>query len=607
MSELAETTQFLAGREPWSLLPPGEAAAYARRATASYVRRGTQILTAGSPNSRMHVIRSGAVEVRDAEGVLIDHDEEGHCFGQSSILEERPSRFTFTATEDTLLWSFEADVVRELVANPRVLRFFTESRLSDTTRQASEDGPVLQVAVADMITRPPVTIDVDCTVGDAAVVMHNHRISAIVVTRGEELAGILTDRDLRRVVATAQPGTTPLAEAMSPDPHTVGKDALALDVLLSLVEHRIHHLPVMDGGRVVGMVTSGDLMRLERSSPLYLVGDMARQDDVAGLATVMGRLPRLVARLLRQDASAEDISRIVSRTTEALWQRLAELAEEKLGPPPVPYCWIALGSLARQEQALGSDQDHAFILDDAATPEHDAYFAELAEYLTSALVQCGFSRCDGDVMATNPRWRQPLAQWGRTFSAWLSSPTSEAVLHSSIFFDLRPIHGDRSLAVQLHRRVLASAPQSTRFLGHLAAHANDIEVPIGFWRGFVLEKQGAHRDRLDVKKGGINPIVDVARLYALKWGLRQVGTRARLTAAAEHGAEVDNLLDAHEFLCYTRLQHQGMQVAAGEAPDNFIAPSELSEFERRTLRDAFAFVGKAQRALTVSFQTQYMQ
>ena len=160
MSELAETTQFLAGREPWSLLPPGEAAAYARRATASYVRRGTQILTAGSPNSRMHVIRSGAVEVRDADGVLIDHDEEGHCFGQSSILEERPSRFTFTATEDTLLWSFEADVVRELVANPRVLRFFTESRLSDTTRQASEDGPVLQVAVADMITRPPVTIDV---------------------------------------------------------------------------------------------------------------------------------------------------------------------------------------------------------------------------------------------------------------------------------------------------------------------------------------------------------------------------------------------------------------------------------------------------------------
>ncbi|MFT3889141.1 MAG: DUF294 nucleotidyltransferase-like domain-containing protein [Arachnia sp.] len=607
MSELAETTQFLADHEPWSTLTPAEVAAFARRAVASYVRRGTVILAAGSPNARMHVIRSGAVEIRDADGALVDHDEEGQCFGQSSILEERPSRFTFTATEDTLLWSFDADVVRDLVRNPRVLRYFTESRLSDTTRQASEEGPVLQVSVADMITRPPVTIDVSHTVGDAAVVMHEQRISAIVVTRDGALAGILTDRDLRRVVALAQPGTTPLGEVMTADPHTVGSDALALDVLLSLVEHRIHHLPVLDGGQVVGMVTSGDLMRLERSSPLYLVGDLARQHDVPGLAAVMARLPRLVGRLLRQDATAEDISRIVSRTTEALWQRLAELGEERLGPPPVPYCWIALGSLARQEQALGSDQDHAFILDDTALPEHDAYFAELAEFLTSALVQCGFSRCDGDVMATNPRWRQPLGEWWRIFSSWLAAPTADAVLHSSIFFDLRPVHGERSLAVQLHGRVLASAPQATRFLGHLAAHANDIEVPIGFWRGFVLEKQGAHRDRLDVKKGGINPIVDVARLYALKWGLPQVGTRARLTAAAEHGASVDNLLDAHEFLGYTRLQHQGRQVAGGLPPDNFIAPGELSEFERRTLRDAFSYVGKAQHALTVSFQTQFMQ
>ncbi len=606
MSELAETTQFLAAREPWSRLTAVEVSALARRAVASYVRRGTVILSAGSPNSNMHVIRSGAIEIRDADGALVDRDEEGHCFGQSSILEDRPSRFTFTATEDTLLWSFGAEVVRELVRNPQVLRFFTETRLSDTTRQASEDGPVLQVAVSDMITRPPVSIDVGSTVGDAAVVMHSQRISAIVVTSGDALVGILTDRDLRRVVATAQSGTTPLAEVMTPNPHTVSRDALALDVLLGLVEHRIHHLPVLDGDRVVGMVTSGDLMRLERSSPLYLVGDLARQHDIAGLTAVMARVPHLVSRLLRQDATAEDISRIISRTTEALWQRLAELGEQELGPPPVPYCWIALGSLARQEQALGSDQDHAFILDDAALPEHDAYFGQLAEYLTSALERCGFSRCAGDVMATNPGWRQPLTSWRRTFSGWLSSPTSDAVLHSSIFFDLRPIHGDRALATQLQQRVLAAAPNSTRFLGHLAHHANDIAVPIGFWRGFVLEKHGTHRDRLDVKKGGLNPIVDVARLYALKWGLPQVGTRARLMAAAEYGAEVDNLLDAYEFLGYTRLQHQGMQVASGEEPDNFIAPNELSEFERRTLRDAFSYVGRAQRALTVSFQTQFM-
>lgn len=606
MSELAEITQFLAAREPWSLLSPGQISAFAQRAVGQYVRRGTVVLAAGAAPTAMYVVRSGAIEIVDADGNLVDHDEQGACFGQSSIIEERPSRFTFTAIEDSLLWGFSPETVRELVAMPEIRRYFTEARLADATRHVPDGGPVLQVPVADMVTRAPVTITADATVGQAAAVMDENRISAILVTEGDALVGILTDRDLRRVVAHDVSPSSPLVETMSRDPFRISHDALALDVLLSLVQHKIHHLPVMDGDALVGMVTSGDLMRLERSSPLYVVGDLARQDDVAGLARVMARVPKLVGRLLRQDATAEDISRIVSRTTEALWQRLLDMAQAELGAPPVPYCWVALGSLARNEQALASDQDHALILADDALPEHDAYFSAMAEYVTAALVECGFPRCKGEAMATNPQWRKPLAAWQREFSTWLSAPTSEAVLNSSIFFDMRPIHGDHTLFTALQQRVLRTAPQSSRFLGHLAKHANDAEVPIGFLRGFVVEKKGEHRDRLDIKLGGINPIVDVARIYALRWGLPQVSTRGRLLAAAEHGAEVGNLLDAHEFLGYTRLQHQGSQVARGEAPHNYIDPETLSEFDRRHLRDAFSIVAKAQSALTVAFQTQFI-
>lgn len=607
MSELAETTQFLAAREPWSLLSYAQIESFAKRAVGQYVRRGDVVLAAGQAPLAMFVVRSGAIEIVDANGILIDHDEQGACFGQSSILEERPSRFTFTAIEDSLLWAFSPDVVRELVAIAEVRRFFTESRLGDATRQVPEGGPVLQVPVREMITRAPITIDVGHTVGEAARAMAASRISAIIVTRGDgELAGILTDRDLRRVVADGIERERPLAEVMTPDPFTIDADALALDVLLSLVQHKIHHLPVLEDDQVLGMITSGDLMRLERSSPLYMVGDLARQDDIPGLVKVMSRVPKLVGRLLRQDATAADITRIVSRTTEALCQRIAEMGEERIGAPPVPYAWVALGSLARQEQALGSDQDHAFILSDAAQPEHDAYFAELAEFCTAALVECGFPRCKGDAMATNPQWRMRLHDWQRTFGGWLAAPTSDAVLNSSIFFDMRPVHGDHTLYAALQQRVLRAAPDSSRFLGHLAKHANDAEVPVGFLRGFVVEKRGEHRDRLDIKLGGINPIVDVARIYALRWGLPQVGTRARLIAAAEHGAEVENLLDAHEFLGYARLEHQWRLVQAGEAPDNYLNPEDLSDFERRSLRDAFVIVGKAQTALTVAFQTQYI-
>ncbi|MHA7861013.1 DUF294 nucleotidyltransferase-like domain-containing protein [Tessaracoccus sp. Y36] len=607
MSELAETIQFLAAREPWSLLSAQQIESFARRAVGQYVRRGDVVLAAGQAPLAMFVVRSGAVEIIDANGVLIDHDEQGDCFGQSSILEERPSRFTFTAIEDSLLWSFAPEVVRELVAFPEVRRFFTEARLGDATRHVPEGGPVLQVPVREMLTRSPITIDLGHTVRQAALAMTEHRVSAIIVTSGDgDLAGILTDRDLRRVVADGIDVDSPLSAVMSHTPFTIGADALALDVLLSLVQHKIHHLPVLEDDKVLGMVTSGDLMRLERSSPLYMVGDLARQHDVAGLVKVMGRIPNLVGRLLRQDATAEDITRIISRTTEALAQRIAEMGEAELGAPPVPYAWVALGSLARQEQALGSDQDHAFILSDDALPEHDEYFAALAEYCTAALVECGFPRCRGEAMATNPRWRMPLREWQRTFSNWLAAPTSEAVLNSSIFFDMRPLHGDHTLYTALQQRVLRAAPESTRFLGHLAKHANAAEVPVGFLRGFVVEKRGQHRDRLDIKLGGINPIVDVARIYALRWGLPQVSTRARLAAAAEHGAEVENLLDAHEFLGYIRLQHQGRQVAAGSEPDNHVNPEDLSDFERRSLREAFVIVGKAQAALNVAFQTQFI-
>ncbi|HJE52461.1 MAG TPA: DUF294 nucleotidyltransferase-like domain-containing protein [Tessaracoccus flavescens] len=606
MSELAETTQFLSAYEPWSLLPPAEVASFAKRAVGQYVRRGDVVLSAGAAPTAMYLVRSGAIEIVDADGNLVDHDEKGTCFGQSSIIEERPSRFTFTALEDSLLWSFSPETVRELVAHPQVRRFFTESRLSDATRSVPEGGPVLQVPVSDMITREPITIDVNSSVGDAAQTMDEHRISAILVTEAERLVGILTDRDLRRVVARSVSPSSPLAETMSRDPFRIDKDALALDVLLKLVENKIHHLPVMDGEKVLGMVTSGDLMRLERSSPLYLVGDLARQDDIAGLARVMERVPKLVARLLRQDATAEDITRIVSRTTEALCQRVIEMGEAKLGAPPVPYCFVALGSLARNEQALGSDQDHALILSDDVQPEHAQYFEDLAEFITASLEECGFPRCKGHAMATNPSWRQPLSEWQLEFSNWLGAPTSEAVLNSSIFFDMRPIYGDQTLFTALQQRVLRSAPSSSRFLGHLAKHANDAEVPIGFLRGFVVEKKGEHRDRLDIKLGGINPIVDIARIYALRWGLPQVSTRGRLLAAAEHGAEVENLLDAHEYLGYRRLQHQGGLVAVGHEPNNYINPEELSEFERRNLREAFSIVGKAQSALLVAFQTQYI-
>lgn len=615
MSELLEIRDFLATHPPFDALPGEVLDRLPRQARARYFKRGSVVVNAGSRVPHMFLVRSGAIEIRDGTGELVERADAGTCFGQSSIMEDRPSRFTFTAIEDTLVLTFAAEVVLDLVKNHSVVDdYFAQGRIGQAvaTLRQSESGPVLQVLVRDMIGREPVTISPDVTIQKCAQVMEDNRVSAIIVIAEDSLVGIVTDRDLRRVVAKGTPVSSLVQDVMTQNPHTTTPDKYAFEVLLDLTNKRVHHLPVLDpNGRPIGMVTSGDLMRLEQSSPVYLVGDLSKQDTVEGLAKVMGRIPKLVTRMLDQDASAEDITRVVSTTTDALWRRLIALAIERFGPAPIPYCWVALGSLARHEQSVVSDQDHALILADSFVPaEHDTYFAEMAEFVTSSLVQCGFPRCQGDVMATNPTWRQPLTTWWGYYRTWMDEPTSNSVLHASIFFDMRPVHGEVALFEALQKAIMKATPKATRFLGHLAKHAGDYQVPLGFFRGFVLEREGEHRDTLDLKAGGIAGLVDVARVFALSKGLPQIATRSRIEGAqAAEALSADtasNILDAYEFMSYIRLRHQGRQLAAGSRPDNRLNPAELSDFEKRHLRDAFGIVSKAQQALAVSFQTHYI-
>jgi CBS domain-containing protein len=353
------------------------------------------------------------------------------------------------------------------------------------------------------------------------------------------------------------------------------------------------------------MLTSTDLMRLERANPIHLVGDIAKAPDLDELVTLSQRLPRIVDQLVHEDATADGIGRIVTAVGDALEQRLIHLAERALGPSPTAYAWIVLGSQARLEQGPGSDQDNALILSDDATPEDGAWFEALAKFVVDGLVACGYPRCPGDVMATNARWRQPLREWKRMFAQWVSEPVPDAILSSAIFFDMRVLHGDRALVEDLQQQILTTAPHSGRFLAHLARNAAINEPPLGFFRGFVLERKGEHKDTLDLKRGGFHAIVEIARVQALSRGLPQVNTLSRITAAAGAGAlsteTAADLHDAFEFIRYVRLTHQAKQIRAGREPDNFVAPSELSSFEKRHLRDAFQIVRTAQQTVVQSY------
>lgn len=616
--ELSEIQDFLARSEPFDRLPARVLTTLPSRLSIRYFRRGTTLFTVGQQVDEVLLVRSGAADVLDVHGTLRDRRGVGAAIGVSGALTGEPLQLSATAIEDTLAYVFPSALFRELVETETAFGDFFRARQAARlhqavvdTHQTSTGEPILRASIRDLVRRPPLFVERGTSVRECARAMQRERLSSVLVMDGSQLIGIVTDKDLRnRVIAEDRDPGSPIEKVMTRSPVTASAEGMAFQLLVEMVEKNIHHVPIMDGTRVIGVITSTDLMRLQNANPIYLVGELAKLNDAEGVAAVAHKLPQVVRQLVDQDTSADDIGRVVTAIGDAVERRLLAIAESRLGYPPMPYSWVVLGSQARLEQGLHSDQDNALVLARDPDPDEERYFIELAAEVTSGLALAGYTLCRGEVMATNPKWRLSVAGWRRTFTDWVKHPEPMAVMHSTIFFDMRPLNGATNLVDDLRTEVLGMTPSATSFLVHLTKQAVARRPPIGFFREFVLEDEGEHSDKLDLKHRGVATVVELARVYALSLGLPQVNTQTRLSAAAETGrlsaAQVADLKDAFEFIAYVRLRHQGRQVAAGETPDNYVNPQELSSVERRHLRDAFQVVRKAQNLAAQSFPLQYV-
>lgn len=617
-TELVEIRDFLAQHAPYDTLPRPVLERLVPRLQVRYFRRGTVLLAVGQQTDVMYVLRSGAVDIRDRDGELVERSESGTSFAMSPLLQETPSSYEFTAIEDSLVIAVPADAFLELCREQAPFKAFFDRRHRQRTQQAQFAAQIagrrfagLRVAARDLVVRPPETADARVSIREAAETMRERGVSSLLLLREGRLAGIVTDRDLRnRVLAEGRDPDDPVASVMTAEPVTGSPDDLAFEVLMEMVARNIHHLPIVEDGHVLGMVTSTDLIRLEQANPIYLVGDLRKAATVDEVVRLSARLPQVVQQMVEQDASADDVGRVATAIGDATARRLLDLAVAGLGPAPARWCWVVLGSQARHEQGLASDQDNALVLSDDSAPADLAWFEALAHQVSEGLAACGYPYCTGGVMATNGRWRQPLEQWKRTFGGWMTTPDPDAVLAGSIFFDMRPVGGAAELFSELQDHVLARAPQRHTFLAHLAKNAVSNHPPLGFFRGFVLEGAGEHGDTLNLKRKGLGLVVDLARVHALAIGSPHVGTQARLRAVASAGrlsAEAAaDLSGAMEFLGQVRLRHQVGQVRAGRTPDNFVSPDELSPFEKRHLRDAFQVVKQGQAVLSHTYPLHYL-
>lgn len=594
----AQLIRFLKSVHPYDGLTTPDLAALIAQVEVLSFSEGKPIYHLGDRLQGLYVIYDGEIEVRDENGSPVSLLGPRNSFGERGLLRDGIAVTSAKSTGDTVLLMLPKQVFDTLLDDHDVVARFFDRRRKDTPR-----GSDLTITrVETIMAATPVTCPVDTDVQSAAQLMRDHHISSLCVMQGDDLSGIITTRDLSgKVLAEALPVTTPVTEIMTPSPRTLSPTAIGSDVLHLMMEHNIGHVPIVQAGQLVGIVTQTDLTRFQAVSSAELVSAIASAKSATEIARVTADIPRLLVQLVAGGNRHEIVTRLITDIADSATRRLLALAEQKLGPAPVPYLWLACGSQGRQEQTGVSDQDNCLFLHDDVRDDQMTYFAELAKFVSDGLDECGYFYCPGDMMATNPRWCQPVRVWRDYFAGWIAKPDPMAQMLASVMFDLRPIGGDFTLFKDLQAATLANACRNSIFVAHMIGNSLTHTPPLGLLRGLATIRSGEHRNTIDMKHNGVVPVVDLARIYTLQGQLPPANTRARLQAAeaakvlSPSGAR--DLLDAYDLIAETRLEHQVARIKVDQTPDNYLPLTSLSDFERSHLRDAFVVVKTMQSAL----------
>ncbi|SFR17837.1 DUF294 nucleotidyltransferase-like domain-containing protein [Poseidonocella sedimentorum] len=598
MSLPAELIPFLASVHPYDSLPAKALGALAAACERCDAATGETVFACGAAVPGLFVIVSGTVEITDQSGIQLSILGPRNSFGERALLRRETASRTARASEPTVMILVPEAQFHALIAeHAPVARFFDRRRPAPVGGQSLHTLPV-----GHLMSRAPETCPPATPIRDAAARMRRAHISSICVADEAGFHGIVTLRDMNgRVIVDGVDPTDPVSRIMTAAPLTLGPRALVTDVLHLMVEQRIGHIPIVEDGRLLGIVTQTDLTRAQALSSAEIVERVARAATPDEMARATADIPRLLVQLVDTGNRHETVTRLITDIADTATRRLLALAEAELGPAPASYLWLACGSQGRQEQTGVSDQDNCLILDDSVSEADRPYFATLARFVSDGLDRCGYVFCPGDMMATNPRWCQPLATWRGYFDAWIARPSPEAQMLASVMFDLRPIGGEMRLFDQLQEETLRKASANSIFAAHMISNALKHHPPLGLLRGLATIRSGEHRNALDLKHNGVVPVVDLGRAYALQGQLRSVNTRARLEAAMAagvlSGSGGSDLLSAYDLIATTRLRHQAAQIRAGQRPGNFLNPADLSDFERSHLRDAFVVVKTMQSAL----------
>lgn len=614
----------------FSLLPKNEQEKLFHQFSYETHKKGTILLVQEiSEVDKLYILSKGSAQyyyeenfAKTLKGTL---KQEEHFGGISILMNDAVSTRTLEVLEDSKFMILDAHIFSKTCDRFDEFRNYFTAEFGKCMLNKSYAGVILR-HIKDKefnipffnqpisaIFKPHITTcKMDTTIQAASEKMDRNNSSAILVKNEKrKIQGLITDADLKtKVLAAGLKPSEPISGIMTSPVIRIPVDNQVFEAFLIMTSKGIRHLAVSNkSDDIIGIINEKDLILAQANSTYLLIKTIQSASHIDHLKGFHSRLSELLLDPIKNGANPEYITKLITSFSDAILNKIIQFTIDEIGEPPCKFVFMIMGSEGRDEQTLISDQDNALIIEDLTDPDHaqkaHEYFTRFSELTCNQLDTAGFKFCDGDNMAKNPKWCQPLSVWKGYFTNWVRSGTPEKLLYSSIFFDFRGAWGDFSLTDELKSHLQESVKEWPGILRCLTENSFSFKPPVSFFGNFIVEEKGVHKGSFDIKKA-LMPILDFARIYSLKEGISATNTLTRLfrlyTKHTLSSKEYLNLIRVYNHMMNLRFLRQITTIMdEGEEPDNYINPSNLSSLDQAILKEIFKIIEKLQQKMKIEF------
>lgn len=627
---------FLKNFPPFDVLEKEQLFKIASNVKVTYIEKDHFVFRQEeNPHEHFYVVKDGAIGLyrgMDNEQILVDICDEGDIFGLRPLIQNDLYLMSAKANEESVLYAVSVEILKEIIqTNEKVKKFLIASFSSNiktpyakgTNGQLFVNIEMLQTSNTSFteiqsaeFSKNPVTALKTSTIKEAAQIMSEKRVGSILIVENKNPIGIITDKDLRSKIATGMISIDEnVSKIMSSPVKTFKQKITVAEAQIAMIKNKITHLCITKDGttnsELIGVLSEHDIVVLHGNNPSLLIKKVYRAKDVTALKYIREKTSNLLKGYMEQNIPIIFISKIISEINEAITIKAIELSIEEMdNKPPVKFGWLALGSQGRKEQLLMTDQDNALVFEDVSQDKYQStkqYFLQLAKKVTEKLNMIGFEYCPADMMASNPNWCLSLSEWKNQFNTWIKTPTEDAIMMCTIFFDYDLVFGDKKLVNDMSDSIFESIKSFEIFLNFLGRNALRNPPPIGFFRQFLVENDGAHKDQFDIKSRALMPLVDAARLLTLSHHIKDKNnTISRFKKLARTEPKNDDLyiscIDSFKILLQFRTQ-QGLK---NNDSGRYVDLNKLSKSEKLSLKGCFKPIKDVQELLNIRYNLAQM-